>query len=237
MSGISIAKSLELHLLHPLITREEVRAGCRRAGEQHIATVCVWPAHVAIAAEALAGSDTRLRAAVGLPYGQDVAVTKLVACDQALSDGAHELAIMLDHSALAPGGDPQAARDELERILAHAWWSALHAARGRAELTIVVETMLVDLDVLAPLLERLHETTAGFVQTGSGHQPRAVTEQHVRDLRELLPADISIIASGGIATLADAEALAVAGAVRIGSASAIAIVEEEHTLRALRHEP
>lgn len=235
MSGISLAKSLELHLLQPLVTRAEVRAGCERAGAAHLASVCVWPAHVALAAEVLGDSDTRIRAAIGFPYGQETAVVKLAACDRALADGAHELAVMLDHSALGADGDPLVTRDELDRILGHAWWSALNGARGRAELTLVLETTMLDPEQLAPLFERLHDSPAGFLQTGSGHQPRAVTEQHVRSLRERLPADIAIVAVGGIATLEDAADLVAAGAVRVGSGSAVAIIEQERHAREVGH--
>ncbi len=235
MSGISLAKSLELHLVQPLVTRDEVRAACLRAREAHLAAVCVWPAHVQLAAQALAGSDTRVRAAIGFPYGQDTADVKLAACDRALADGAHELAIMLDHSALGAGGDATAAAAELDRVLGHAWWSSLNSARGRGELTIVLETTMLDLEQLRPALERLHDTTAGFLQTGSGHQPRAVTEQHVRALREHLPADIAIVAVGGVATLDDAEALVNAGAVRVGSGNAVTIINHERHAREVRH--
>lgn len=235
MSGISIAKSLELHLLQPLITRDEVRAGCRRAAETHLASVCVWPAHVSVAAELLAGTDTRVRAAIGFPYGQDAAAIKLAACDRALADGASELAVMLDHSALGAGGDATAAREELDRVLGHAWWSALNAARGRAELTLVLETTMVDLNLLVPLFDRLHDSPAGFLQTGSGHQHRAVTEQHVRDLRERLPADIAIVAVGGVATYEDASALIAAGAVRVGSGAAPTIISQERHAREVRN--
>jgi deoxyribose-phosphate aldolase len=229
-----MAKSLELHLLQPLITRDQVRAGCLRAAAAHLASVCVWPVHVALAAAELEGSDTRVRAAIGFPYGQETAAVKLAACDRALEDGAHELAVMLDHSALGVGGDPVATREELDRVLGHAWWSALNAARGRAELTVVLETTMLDLAQLRPVLERLHESPAGFLQTGSGHQPRAVTEQHVRSLREHLPADIAIIAVGGVATLDEAEALVTAGATRVGSGSAAAIIDQERHAREVR---
>lgn len=234
MSGISIAKSLELHLLQPLITRDEVRAGCERARDSHLATVCVWPVHVPLAASVLGGTDTRVRAAIGFPFGQESPDVKLAACDRALTDGAGELAVMLDHSALGAGGDAAATRAELDRVLGHAWWSALNSARGRAELTVVLETTMLDLEVVRPVLDRLHESPAGFLQTGSGHQPRAVTEQHVRSLREQLPADIAIVAVGGIATYDDAQALVAAGAVRVGSSSAVTIIDQERHAREVR---
>jgi deoxyribose-phosphate aldolase len=228
LSGISIAKSLELHLLRPLISLEEVRIGCAQAAEAHLASVTVWPAHVEVAARELAGSDTHIRAAIAFPYGQDTTTIKLAACERALRDGADELAVMLDHAPLVDQreglGD---ARAELDRLLDYAGWATLTAARGSVDLTIVIEAALLDVPSLAPLLERLHESPAGFLQTGTGHQPRAVTEQHVRQLREYLPVDIAIVAVGGVASLQDASDLVVAGATRVGSGSAIAIIEQE----------
>jgi dihydroorotate dehydrogenase len=57
----------------------------------------------------------------------------------------------------------------------------------------------------------------------------------VRSLREHLPADIAIIAVGGIATLEDATDLVTAGAVRVGSGSAVAIIDQERHAREVRH--
>lgn len=236
MSGISIAKSLELHLVGSLVTREQVRVGCERAGEAHLASVCVWPAHAALAAEVLAGSDTRVRAAIGFPYGQDTVELKLAACDRALADGAHELAIMLDHSVLdgIASGAADAMRDELERVLQHSWWAGINAARGRAQVTIVLETTMLDLPAVAPVFAALADSPAGFLQTGAGHQPRAISPEHVRALREVLPADVAVVAMGGIATLEDANAMLTAGAVRVASGAAAAIAEQERLERSAR---
>lgn len=231
MSGISIAKSLELHLLRPMITRAEVRAGCEQAATAHLAAVCVWPSHVALAAEVLAGTDTRVRAAIGFPFGTDAGSVKLAACDRAIADGAEELAIVLDHSPFAEGGTASDAVAELELLLAHAGWSTLRGTRGSGELTIVIETTMVDHDALVPVLERMHDTSAGFLQTGTGHQPLSVSDQHIRSLRERLPADIALVAVGGIASLDDASGLLVAGCVRVGSGSAIAIMDQERRAR------
>jgi deoxyribose-phosphate aldolase len=236
MSGISIAKSLELHLLQPLVTREEVVAACERAGAAHLAAVCTWPVHVPLAAQVLAGSDTRIRAAIGFPYGQDHVDVRIAACDRAIRDGAHELAVMLDHSLVEDeAAGPEALAAEVDRLLGHAWWSSLNSARGRGELSVVLETTMLELAQLRPVLERLHDSPAGFLQTGSGHQARAVTERHVRELRELLPHDIAIVAVGGVATFGDAEAMLAAGAVRVGSGAAVAIVDQERHAREVRH--
>ena len=231
MSGISLAKSLELNLAQPFVTADEVTLASQRAADNHLACVIVWPAHVALVARALEGSDTRVRAAIGFPHGYDVVDVKIAACDRAIADGAHEVAIMLDHTSLGHGGDSAPARAELDRLLGHAWWRSIASARGRAEATIVLETMSVDPYVLSSVLPHLASTVAGFVQTGSGTSGIGVTDEHVRHLRELLPDDIAIIAAGGAGDIDDAHALINAGAVRLASTSALTILEQERHAR------
>jgi deoxyribose-phosphate aldolase len=230
VSGISISKSLELSLLGAVTTADDVRSGCTLALDCNLAAVCVWPAHVAVAAAQLAGTHARVCAAIGFPYGHDTVDAKLYAIDRAVRDGAAELAVMLDPSLLV-AGDIDAAITEFRRLAAHTSVSQLVTTRGRSDLTVVVETTLLDLARLTPLWEALGEGDVGFLQTSSGHQPRAVTDDHVRDLRALLPQDVAIKAVGGIHSLADASALLTSGAVRVGAASAVAIAQQERQER------
>jgi deoxyribose-phosphate aldolase len=233
MSGLSIAKSLEHSLLRPTITHDDVRASCTLALEHHLAAVCVYPVHVELAAGMLAGTATRVCAAIGFPFGQETLPGKLVAVEQAQSDGADEMAVMLDHSTIA-SGDIKESCHELERILSSMYWDSLITTKGRTQLTVVVETMLVDGSQLKPLWKMLGEGPAGFLQTSSGYQSRAVTEDHIQRLRTMLPEDVGIKAVGDVSTLDDARSLLTAGAVRVGTASAVAIAYEERRARDTR---
>ena len=230
MSGISIAKSLELTLLGPLTTPADVRAGCALAVDSHLAAVCVWPSHVTTAAQVLAGTTTRLCAAIAFPYGHDTVETKLFAIDRAIGDGAGELAVLLDQSLLI-GADIDGALREIDRVCSRTSISQLHTTRGRSDVTFVVETTLLDCERLTPVWQAMGDGPVGFLQTSSGAQPRAVTVDHVRTLRELLPGDVAIKAVGGIHSLADASSLLTSGAVRVGAASAVAIVQQEQRER------
>lgn len=236
MTGLSIAKSLDLLLLQATVTHDDVVAGCALADEYHLASVCVYPVHVARAVAALRGSDTRVCAAIGHPYGQETTATKLVAIEQARAHGAEEISLMLDHSAIV-SGDLDAAVHELELVAADAVRASLHSARGTSDLTLAVETTLYDCTALAPLWDVLHESPVGFVQTSGGHQSRAVTEEHVRQLRGLLPTDVAIKAVGGVHELEAATTLLAAGAVRVGTGSAIAIADAERRGRQVRSTP
>ena len=230
MSGLSIAKSLELVLLGPAVSREDVETGCELARSHHLAAVTVFPVHVRRAATLLQGSDARVIAAIGFPFGQETVDTRLRAIEAARADGAHEVAVMLDASAMASVAVDDARR-ELERVLTAAFWNSLVTTRGQGHLTIVVETMPLELQRWAPLWDLLHDSAASFLQTSGGLGQRSVTEEHVRELRQLLPADVQVKAVGGVGTLEDATGLINAGAVRVGSASAVAIAEQERNSR------
>ncbi len=230
MSGLSIAKSLELHLMHPGLTRDDVAAGCERAADLHLASVLVAPVHVAVAARALSGRDTRVCAAIGTPWGSDLLATRLHALDHARSSGADTVAIALDHSRLI-AGDVSGAAAELSAILEHVSWASLVTTRGHGTVTIVAETMSCDCQLFAPWFARFAESPATLLQTSSGFGQEAITEDHIRLVRDLLPAEVGITAVGHIATLEDAAGLVNAGAVRIGTRSALAIAERERALR------
>ena len=236
MTGLSIAKSLELHLLQPLATRDDVAAGCERARELHLAAVVVAPSHVRVAVETCRDSDVRVCAAIGFPSGHDVIETKLRAVEIAASHGADEISVVLDQSLLA-GGDISAARRELAALLASSYWSSLTSTRGTGLLTMVVESQLIDLRQLEPLLADLADSPAQFVQSATGSQPRLETDDHIRALRAVTPPDIGIKAVGGIVSCADANSLINAGATRVGSSAATAIAAEEHALRHVRSNP
>ena len=69
------------------------------------------------------------------------------------------------------------------------------------------------------------EAGAAFVKTSTGFHPAGgATVDDVRLLREIVGADRGVKASGGIRTLADAQAMLAAGANRIGTSASVAIL-------------
>lgn len=232
MAGISLRKSLELMLLRSAVTDAELEAACEAAAAAHLAAVSVFPVHVRRAARVLRGSDTRVGVAISAPFGHETTAAKLVALDQARSDGASEVAVALDHHALMSGALDRV-RAELDQLGAGIARSSLNVGRG-GDLTVVVESLHYGSATLAELGRELEGRPVEFLQTSSGFQSRAVTENHIRVLRELLPGDISIKAVGGVGALDDALCLVNAGAVRVGSQSAVSIANDELGRRAVR---
>ncbi len=64
-----VAKTLDHSLLRPELTQDEMRAGCEIAREYDVASVCISPASVPLAARILQGSDVHVGTVIGFPHG------------------------------------------------------------------------------------------------------------------------------------------------------------------------
>ena len=65
-----------------------------------------------------------------------------------------------------------------------------------------------------------------FVKTSTGFAPSGAKKEHIKLMRENLPSNVGIKASGGIRDLQTAQAMIAAGADRIGASSGVQIMEE-----------
>src|SRR5512140_839948 len=98
-----LAKVIDHSLLKPELTAAEVIAGCELARRYHVASVCVKPCDVALAARLLAGSDVAVGTVVGFPHGSSATATKVFEAHQAVADGAAELDMVINIGALRSG--------------------------------------------------------------------------------------------------------------------------------------
>src|SRR5262245_35516389 len=87
----AIAKLIDHSLLQPNLTDAELEQGCRLAREHDVASVCIKPYAVRLAASLLAGSTVAVGTTVGFPHGGHTTAIKVAEAQQALADGAREL--------------------------------------------------------------------------------------------------------------------------------------------------
>jgi deoxyribose-phosphate aldolase len=92
----ALARRLELPLLAPVLSEEQVHAGLLIAREYALGSVCVRPCDVDLAARGLSMSEVRLCAAVSYPDGSSTTGTKLYEARDALRRGARELAVVVN---------------------------------------------------------------------------------------------------------------------------------------------
>jgi deoxyribose-phosphate aldolase len=228
-----LSKTIDQTLPDPHAGLEEIAEICERARALHVASVCVPSGQVLAAAEELRGSDVKVCTLVGFPSGRSRTRVKIAEARQALTDGAGELELVLNAAALR-AGDARLVLDELVSVVRIVRLGSANSGRGAVLLKAVIGTASLD-DRLKKLAAKIVELAEiDFAQTGTGYGNAAATIHDVELLREFLPENVGVKASGGIDTLDDVVAMINAGAGRIGSAAAVDMLEPARPIVAAR---
>ncbi|MDQ2794965.1 MAG: deoxyribose-phosphate aldolase [Bacteroidota bacterium] len=215
---MTLAAQIDHTLLRPDCTEAQIVQLCEEAATHGFATVCVPPCYVALAAGKLEGTTVGICTVVGFPLGYSAASAKFKAAEVALYDGATELDMVINISALK-SGYTEAVQAEILDIadLCH-----VH----QALLKVIIETALLSEAEIELAAHLCVEGEADFVKTSTGFASRGASVADIELLRRVLPATMRIKAAGGIRTRAAAEALLAAGADRIGSSNSVTLLAE-----------
>ena len=228
----SIAKLIDHALLHPTLTDEEIRAGCETARRLEVATVCVKPYAVPLAAEILAGSPVGVGTVIGFPHGSNASAVKAFEADHACQAGATELDMVVNVGKVLQQ-DWDAVRQDIQAVQDV-------ATRHGAVLKVIFETDLVTDEALKrKLCQICSEIGVGYVKTstgfgfvkreGGGYAYTGATVDDIRLMREASDPKVGVKASGGVRTFEDAQQMRDAGATRLGSSSSETIVTGEQS--------
>ncbi|HEX7077842.1 MAG TPA: deoxyribose-phosphate aldolase [Candidatus Eisenbacteria bacterium] len=211
---IPLAARVDATLLTPGALPAEIEALCAEACRLETAAVCVLPFHVARAAAATLGSRVRVAAALSFPFGAAPPAAKGAEAEAAARDGAHELDVVVNLAAVK-AGHWEVVAAEIDAVR--------EAAPGRLTKWILECAALTE-DEIRRAVAVVAGAGGDFVKTSTGYGPGGATVATVRLLRSLA-GSMGVKASGGIATRAQAIALVDAGADRIGTSRARAVVE------------
>ncbi|OFI38940.1 deoxyribose-phosphate aldolase [Arthrobacter sp. SW1] len=218
-SAANIASYIDHTLLKPEASAADVEKVCAEAIEYGFKSVCVNPIWVKTVSKALKGSEVLTCAVVGFPLGATPSDVKAFEARGAVLDGADEIDMVIDIAA-ARANDKGALVDDITAVA-----EAVHA--GEAILKVIIETSLLNDEQKVIACEAAVEAGADFVKTSTGFNGGGATVEDVALMRKTVGPDIGVKASGGVRSLADAQAMIAAGATRIGASSGIAIVKGE----------
>jgi deoxyribose-phosphate aldolase len=218
-NSASIASYIDHTLLKPEASEAEVRHVCAEAAEYKFKSVCVNPIWVKTVTKALKGSGVLTCSVVGFPLGATPSDVKAFEARGAVLDGADEIDMVINIAA-ARAGDKGALVDDITTEA-----EAVHA--GGAIHKVIIETALLTDEQKVLACEASVEAGADFVKTSTGFNGGGATVEDVALMRKTVGPDLGVKASGGVRSLADAQAMIAAGATRIGASSGIAIVKGE----------
>jgi deoxyribose-phosphate aldolase len=213
-----LAKVIDHSLLRPELTEQDVIDGCKLAARYDVATVCVKPCHVRLAAEILQGTDVKVSTVIGFPHGSNLTAIKVAEAKAAMDDGAVELDMVLNFGQLRSGKADEV-RQDIQAVC-----EAAHA-RG-AKVKVILENAYLDDDqkILACKLSEL--AGADWVKTSTGFAPSGATLEDLRLMRANVSPKVQVKAAGGVRTLDSLLAVIDAGVTRCGATATAAILDD-----------
>ncbi|MGD1903530.1 MAG: deoxyribose-phosphate aldolase [Geitlerinemataceae cyanobacterium] len=219
IAEIDLAPTIDHALLNPLAHETFVRQWCSEAERFGFASVCVYPNHVRLAAECLQGKAPIVSTVIGYPTGTTTASVKRYEALEAVDNGASELGVTLDLAQLKAGKTNQ-----VHRAIAEICEDA------NVPVKAIVETNLLEPDELAVAVDLCIDAGATHIVTGTGWNG-GVTIEAVCRLKDLAKGRIAIEAAAGIRDMHFAIDLLVAGATRLGTSYAMAMLQQRERER------
>ncbi|GIV65359.1 MAG: 2-deoxyribose-5-phosphate aldolase [Bellilinea sp.] len=213
-----LAKVIDHSLLRPELTSQEVIEGCQLAARYRVATVCVKPCHVRLAAEQLKDSDVLVSTVVGFPHGSSVTEIKVAEAQRAMDDGAVELDMVLNIGELRSGNDEYVFQD-IQAVcdVAH--------ARG-AKVKVILENAYLTDEQKVRACQLAEKAGADWVKTSTGFAPGGATLEDLRLMRRSVSEKVQIKAAGGVRTLDALLAVIEAGVTRCGATATAKILDD-----------
>ena len=200
--AVRALRSLDLTDLNETCSDQAIDALCKKALDPRgpVAAVCVWPQFVKRAQANLKGSPVRIATVVNFPAGGEDVSRVTDDTQEALSDGANEIDLVLPYNALRRG-DRAVAVEMVEAVR--------DLVDGDRLLKVILESGELQDPKLIEAASRIAiEAGADFIKTSTGKTPVSATPEAAEIMLDAIKASgrpVGLKPSGGIRTLADAK--------------------------------
>jgi deoxyribose-phosphate aldolase len=218
----SLAKMIDHSLLQPPLTDDDLEAGCRIAREYDVASVCIKPYAVRLAAQLLTGSTVAVGTTIGFPHGGHVTAIKVTEAEQAIADGAKELDMVVNIGKVL-GKDWKYVGEDIAKVV-----EAAH--RQRALVKVIFENCFLQDEHKEQLCRICGEVGADFVKTSTGYGDGGAIDADLKLMRRCSPPQVQVKAAGGVRTLERLLAVRSLGVTRVGATATKAILDEARRL-------
>jgi deoxyribose-phosphate aldolase len=202
---------MDYAVLKPNQIDADVRAAAVLCRDRELASLCVRPCDVALAAELLAGSPVHVSCVLSFPHGDDSSATKVFQAQQAIADGVQEIDMVMNIGAFL-SGQHDFVRDEIADVVRVA-----HEANVLVK--VIVESGYLTLPQVTEAGRLVVEAGADFVKTSTGFSPISATPEAVAALIDAVDGKVGVKASGGIRRWDQAVSYLEQGATRLGVGS------------------
>ncbi|MBP5599551.1 MAG: deoxyribose-phosphate aldolase [Lachnospiraceae bacterium] len=200
--------------LKAFATWQDIVTLCDEAVKYKTASVCVPPCYIKRIHDKY-GDAVNICTVIGFPLGYSVTAAKVVEAKEAIKDGASEVDMVININD-AKNGDFDKIEEEIRTI---------KAACGDKILKVIIETCYLTDEEKVKLCGCVTRAKADYIKTSTGFGTNGATYDDVALFAKNVGKDVKIKAAGGIRTREDMEEFLRLGADRLGTSSAISILE------------
>ena len=228
INKLEIAKMIDHSLLHPTMDDGILKEGIALAKKYHVASVCIKPYAVKMAAQMLKGTDVMVSTVVGFPHGNSRVDVKVFETELAIDDGAEEIDMVVNIGKVL-SEDWDYVYREIESVVEV-------TKRYGAALKVIFENDFLENDLQKiKLCEICSELGVEFVKTSTGYgfvkqsdgtySYKGATEEDLILMRRYSDNSVEVKAAGGVRTLEDTLKVRALGVTRIGATATEAILK------------
>jgi len=212
-----VASKIDHAVLKPNQTEADVRENAAMCIERGVASMCVRPCDIKLAAQRLKDSPVMVSCVLSFPHGADTTTTKIFQARQAIGDGVDEIDMVMNIGRFLSGNHGYV-REDIKAVVdtAHANGTAVKVIQESCFLTLEQVTRACELSL---------EAGADFVKTSTGFGPSSATPEIIDTMVKTVGGKMGIKASGGIRTWEQAVAYLEQGATRLGIGSTSAVLD------------
>lgn len=212
---MQVNKFIDHTLLKAFATEQEILKLCEEAVKYNFKSVCVNPANVKLAKQALEGSDVLVCTVIGFPLGANIPEIKALEAMMAIRDGADEVDMVINI-----GKAKEHDFDYIEKEIA-----LVVSSSASKCVKVIIETCYLSDEEKTECCLAAKRANATFVKTSTGFGTGGATAEDIKLMRETVGDTMGVKASGGVRNLADLELMVENGATRIGASSGVAIMQ------------
>lgn len=178
-------------------------------------SVCINPTRVSFAAKQLATTDVKVCTVIGFPLGANTSAVKAFEAADAIKHGADEVDMVINIGA-AKDGDWDLVESDIQAVV---------DASGDVLTKVIIETSLLTDEEKIKACQAAVRAGADFVKTSTGFSTAGATVSDIALMRQTVGPDMGVKASGGVRSIADAQAMIDAGATRLGTSNGVDIMK------------
>lgn len=225
----ALAKMIDHSILHPTMTDDDLIRECKVALKYNVASVCVKPYAVSLAAKILKNSDVLVGSVIGFPAGNSSIEVKVFEAINACKDGAVEIDMVINIAKAL-----QADWDYIEQEIGEI--TKVCHEQG-AIVKVIFETDYVSKETdIKMLCEICTRVGADYVKTSSGfgfvkdedgkYSYTGATIFNLKLMKSSIGPNVKVKAAGGVRSLDQLIAVQEAGCSRCGATATISIMED-----------